>query len=117
MRPQLIGAYGEYIAAKLLREKGYSVITTNFRINSGEIDIVAEKNNIISFVEVKTRKDGGIYAPADAVDYKKQENLKTAASIYLSRFKLKNEYQFDIIEVLLNEEQKVFSVNHIEKAF
>ncbi len=117
MTTQLLGAYGEHIAARYLRENGFNIQATNFRVNNGELDIIAEKNNILYFTEVKTRKQGGVYPPAAAVDYRKQDNLRTAAAVYMNRFKLKNEYQFDIIEVLVDENDNVTSVNYIEKAF
>ncbi len=119
MNPKLTGAYGEHISARFLRQKGFDIVTTNFRINSGEIDIVAQLDGVIHFVEVKTRKTGGIYTPAEAVDFHKKENIRTTAGVYMNRFKLKNHFQFDIIEVLIDEfdNEKVVSVNFIEKAF
>ena len=117
MNTKLIGALGEYHAARHLREKGYDIFSGNFSSNTGEIDIVAFKDNVISFVEVKTRTIGAMFSPATAVDVKKQENIRNTAAAYISKYKLENEYVFDIIEVIVDENQKVSSINHIENAF
>lgn len=119
MNTKLIGAYGEQIAARYLRADKYNILAANFRAGTGEIDIIAEKGKIICFIEVKTRKEGGMFNPAEAVDYHKQNNLRSAASAYINRYKVKSETRFDIIEVLLSEENiyNVKSINHIKNAF
>lgn len=116
MRKELIGAYGEHLAAKYLRNDKYRIKAANFKTYTGEIDLIAEKKGVICFVEVKTRQIGGMTAPADAVDIHKQENLKSAASVYLSRWAKTSEYRFDIIEVFLENEELV-KINHIKNAF
>ena len=55
MNSKLVGAYGEQLAARHLRIKGYKILAANYRTGVGEIDIIAEKINVICFVEVKTR--------------------------------------------------------------
>ena len=50
-----IGSAGEKIAALYLEKKGYKILRRNFRVKGGEIDIIAENDDIISFVEVKSR--------------------------------------------------------------
>lgn len=118
MDSRLLGAKGEQYAAKYLRKKGYDILSGNFSLGTGELDIVAFKDNIIYFVEVKTRTVGGITAPADAVDYKKQENLKSSAAAYITKYKLqKYKYFFDIIEVFADEKGNIVDVNHIKNAF
>ena len=119
MNTKLIGAYGEQLAARYLRTQRYKILAANYRAGTGEIDIIAEKRKVICFIEVKTRKEGGMFAPADAVDFHKQNNIKSAASAYMNRFKLKNEVRFDIIEVFLSEENpyNVIKINHIPNAF
>lgn len=117
MNTRLLGAMGEQSAARYLRGKGYDIFTANFSINTGEIDIVAFKDNILCFVEVKTRREGGMLAPAEAVGYRKRENLKSVASAYMSRCSFDYDYRFDIVEVLVDDNMKVTSINHIENAF
>ena len=116
MRSDLIGAYGEHLAAKFLRDDNYIIRAANFKTYNGEIDLIAEKNNIICFIEVKTRQIGGITAPADAVNIHKQENIKSVASVYLNKYGNGLEHRFDIIEVFLDGKQ-VEKINHLKKAF
>ena len=113
--PRKTGLMGEMRAAQYLRRKGYDIYAANFKSKSGEIDIIAEKDHILCFVEVKTRRDGGYFPPADAVDRKKEENVRSTAAYYLSVSKLKMDVRFDIIEVILCEKQ--YKIRHIENAF
>lgn len=108
---------GEYFAARHLREKGYNIYSANYAYGTGEIDIIAEKKKTICFVEVKTRKQGSLYAPADAVDYKKQENIKSSAAAFMNNFSLNNKMRYDIVEVILGDNNDLVSINHIENAF
>ena len=78
------GARGEVAAARSLRERGYAVITANYRCRLGEIVIIAENAQYICFVEVKTRAENSRYAPADAVDVNKRKKLIAAAQLYLA---------------------------------
>ena len=113
----LLGALGEQLAAKYLRCNKYEIKAANFEAYNGEIDIIALKNGILCFVEVKTRQVGGIASPADAVNVHKQENIKSAASVYMNRWAPKfKEYRFDIIEVFVDGKE-LQSINHIENAF
>ena len=113
------GISGEDRVASFLRKRGAVIVKRNYSCRFGEIDIIAEYKEYILFVEVKTRKEGAMFAPADAVNYHKQNNIKSAASAYLSRYKIKNETRFDIIEVFLldDDEYNVMKVNHIKNAF
>lgn len=117
MNTKLIGALGEQAAAKFLRQNGYTIYSGNYKTNVGEIDIVAEKDNIICFVEVKTRKESAFSSPADAVDKNKQENIKSTAAAYISHYKVKNKVRYDIVEILVDEKYKVLDINHITDAF
>lgn len=117
MNSKMKGALGEQLAARFLRKKGYLICAANYSYGTGEIDIIAEKKKIMCFVEVKTRTQGGMYAPADAVDYKKQENIKSSAAAYMNGFSLKNKIRYDIIEVILSDNNDLVSINHIKNAF
>lgn len=117
MNTRLLGAYGEYCAARYLRENGYNILSGNYSSDTGEIDIVAIKDNVLSFVEVKTRTLGAMLPPSSAVDYKKQENIRNTAASYISKCKFENEYTFDIVEVIVSNDKNVESINHIKNAF
>lgn len=113
--PRKTGLIGELRAARYLRRKGFKIHVGNFKSKSGEIDIIAEKDNVLCFVEVKTRREGGYFPPAEAVDAKKEENIRSTAAYYLAMSKLKMDMRFDIIEVILCENQ--YKIRHIENAF
>lgn len=117
MNTRLIGALGEYTAARELREKGYDILSTNYANNVGEIDIVAQRLPYVCFVEVKTRRGDAMMRPADAVDYRKQENIRSAAASYMNKYKIKALLRYDIFEVYIDDEDNIISTNHIENAF
>ena len=116
MNSRLLGAFDEQEAAKYLRENGYTIKSANFKTYVGEIDIIAEKGKNICFVEVKTRTDGALLSPASAVDFHKEKNIEGSAAIYMKRYKTKLIPRFDIIEIIVSD-NKVVSLNHIERAF
>ena len=117
MNSSLIGAYGEHLAAKYLRYEKYNIKAANFKSYTGEIDLIAEKNGVLCFIEVKTRQVGGMLPPSSAVDARKQANIKSCASVFLNRFaKGAKETRYDIIEVLIDDKELI-NLNHIKNAF
>ena len=73
----------ETIAAALLTDNGYTVLARNWRRSTGEIDIVAEEDGWLVFVEVKYRRSGTAGAPEEAVDRRKQARIRRTAEWYL----------------------------------
>ena len=111
-----LGQSGESFAAKYLESKGYKIIARNFRIRYAEIDIVAELNDEIIFVEVKTRSNTRRGLPAEAVNLHKQKKIIEAASVFLQDDKFFDRpCRFDVIEIYSNG--KNFELRHIENAF
>lgn len=113
----LLGALGEHFAARYLRYDNYKIKAANYKTYAGEIDLVVLKDGVLCFVEVKTRQFGGMTSPADAVDIHKEENIKSAAAVYIN--KCAPEYKkmrFDIIEVFV-EGKELKNINHIKNAF
>ncbi|MEF9933639.1 MAG: YraN family protein [Clostridium sp.] len=109
------GEQGEIKAMGFLEDKGYYIIDKNYRTRSGEIDIIAEYNNAIVFVEVKLRSSLRFGVPSEAVNFKKASKIKTVAFSYLKDNNLLDHtVRFDIIEVYKSEN---FRINHIENAF
>lgn len=117
MNKNEIGLYGERQAARFLRDKGYKIISANYRTRLGEIDIVASKGKFIAFIEVKTRGENSIALPREFVDRSKQNKIITAAETYLAGNSTKLQPRFDIIEVYLDKDKKQKSINHIKDAF
>ena len=116
MNSNLLGVFGEQYAARFLREEGYEIWSANYKTNVGEIDIIAQKDGVVCFIEVKTRQAGGMLPPAEAVDLKKQENVKGSAANYINKYNIKNKVRYDIIEVLVNG-SSLSEINHIKNAF
>ena len=98
-----IGTAGEELAAEILKGKGYYIITRNFSCPYGEVDIIAVRDRIISFIEVKTRTTEEYGRPAEAVDIKKQKHLRNAASFFLSRYRRRFVgIEFHVMEIEIN---------------
>lgn len=112
-----VGVWGELFAVRYLRDNKYKILTTNYISRFGEIDIIAEKNNVLTFVEVKTRTGDPLFRPADAVDEDKQEKIKLTSEQFISRFKMQKNVCFDVCEVWLDDEMKLSNLNYIENAF
>lgn len=110
-----LGKTGEKIAERLLINKGYTIRKKNWRTGKREIDLIAENERFIVFVEVKTRTGNFIVHPLDAVTIPKQRNLIYAAETYMRLNQIEKEIRFDIITVVADG--RSFSTEHIEDAF
>lgn len=110
-----VGKRGELIARKYLLENDYYIIDTNYRNKIGEIDIIASKNDILIFIEVKTRTNRNYGYPYEAVNKKKQEKIVYCSLLYIKHKKFDDiQLRYDIIEVYLT---KTTEINHIDNAF
>jgi putative endonuclease len=109
---------GEKLALEFLKKKNYFIQETNYHSRFGEIDIIAQNENYIIFVEVKTRNSHAFAAPMEYVNSSKQVKIIKTALLYLSEGKHSEDVQprFDVIEIVL-EAGKSIKVNHIENAF
>src|SRR5262245_3525731 len=95
----------EIRAARYLRSQGYRIVATNFRVNEGEIDLVAWDGDILVFVEVKSRTSTD--APEAAVGFRKRARIIRAAHAYIARYHLQRAaYRFDIVAVNETPTQK-----------
>lgn len=118
-KTDLLGRWGEAEAAKYLRKKGYTIVAANYRTRFGEIDLIARKGGFLAFVEVKLRKDDSHGAAMEFVDARKQQRLRTTATLYLAQHETELQPRFDVIEVYAPQglNGKVKSINHLENAF
>lgn len=118
-RNNLIGAWGEALAAEYLLKKKYRLIATNFRCRYGEIDIIASNKKFLVFVEVKLRKSSKFANAFEYVDRHKQDRLRTTAQLYLSQHPTDLQPRFDVIEIYAPEGELTQSptINHMEDAF
>ncbi|MDR0336286.1 MAG: YraN family protein [Planctomycetaceae bacterium] len=108
---------GEEEAVWLLREKGYIILQQNIRIPEGELDIVARKNSLLVFVEVKTRQKQKFGKPSDAVKNAKRQRQIIIAQQFMSLCRITNvPIRFDIISILWPPNSPP-TLQHIENAF
>ena len=116
-RQKIFGKLGEDCAAKFLEAEGYTIVARNFRIRSAEIDIIARRDELIIFVEVKARSNIRHGLPAEAVNLRKQKKIIEAAGVFLQDENFCDcACRFDVVEVYLRGEL-VEEINHIENAF
>ncbi len=98
---QGLGKQGEAKAADFLAAKGYKILERNYRAGHQELDIIASENDILHFVEVKTRRGDQFGIGEDAMHKKKINCLLQAIDSYLTQFELEPEWQLDLLVVEL----------------
>ena len=111
-----IGQFGEQAASDYLEQKGYKILDRNWRHGRAEIDIVAMDGATLVFAEVKTRSNDLFERPESAVDEKKRRLLTRAAVAYMRKIGHEWAIRFDILAVVLREENHFF-IDHFEDAF
>jgi putative endonuclease len=110
-----LGKSGEAAALAYLKEKGYRILHTNWRLGSFELDIVAQTEEELVIIEVKTRSGGSITNPEDAVTDQKIKRIIAATDCYIRYFDIDLSARFDIISVIGSHPN--FEIDHIEDAF
>jgi len=110
-----IGKAGEQAAACLLQEKGYIIRHRNWRSGRKELDIVAENEDFLVVVEVKTRSTSTFEYPEKAVSALKIRRLIHATDAYIRYFHINKEVRFDVISII--GEPGNFTIEHIEDSF
>lgn len=118
-RNNIVGSWGESLAADYLRRKHFKLVATNYRCRYGEIDlIVCDKKHLV-FVEVKLRKSAGFAEAREFVDSHKQQRLRTTAEMYLSLYPTQLQPRFDVIEIYAPDGIATVrpEIHHMEDAF
>lgn len=112
---KVLGDKGEEIVAKFLTDKNFKILSKNFNTKYGEIDIIAQKDDLIVFVEVKTRKKE--YFPiSNVVTFSKQKKITKTAKFFLFQNNIIDKVcRFDVATVLFNDTKK--SLKYIPNAF
>ena len=114
-----IGVLGEDIAALYLAKRGFSVLFRNYLKKWGEIDIIAQKDSILHFIEVKSVTRENIsrvteeYNPLDGIHRRKQERLARVIQSYLLESSFKGEWQVDVVLVYVQAEKREAKVEVI----
>lgn len=114
---QAVGAYGEQVAVRHLEDAGYAVLARNWRCRGGEIDVVATRDGVAVFVEVKTRRSSAYGPPSLAVTPAKAERIRAVAQEWLLASRLAAVPQrFDVVSVFRPLSGPAV-VEHVEGAF
>jgi len=110
-----LGKLGEELAVEFLQKNGYEILETNWTFQKAEIDIIAQKENILAVVEVKTRSSLDFGLPQDFVKPNKIQLLVKAVNEYVISNNLDIEVRFDIIAI--HKEGQTFAIEHLIDAF
>lgn len=106
------GDNGEEAASQYLINHGFHILVRNYRSRYGEIDIIAQKDGIVVFTEVKYLQNSFVKSPGDQVDARKQRKIIKTALCYIEENDNGDlDYRFDVVEISGNR------INHIENAF
>jgi putative endonuclease len=118
-----LGNLGEKIAKDFLEKRGYKILVKNYipkwaGFDKKEIDLIAEKDNVLSFVEVKTLAGNKNFSPEDKVDFLKQKKIiRTAESYFLEKkIPFDKAWQIDVIAIRIDLEFKKAKIRHIKNA-
>lgn len=119
---QTTGALGERLAQKYLKNKGFTIIATNVLRKWGEIDIVAEKDGLVRFFEVKSQtihmngsREMDVSSPEEMAHSTKLEKVARTANIYMEERGDDREYQIDVLAVILDHDRHVARCRHYEQ--
>lgn len=110
-----LGKLGEELAVEYLQKDGYTILATNWVFQKAEVDIIAQKENVLAVIEVKTRSSLEFGLPQDFVKPKKIQLLTKAIDAYVNQENLDLNVRFDIIAI--HKEGKSFVIEHLIDAF
>jgi len=117
MKRRETGALGERIAADHLIGRGYAIRERNFRTREGEIDIIAEKDDTLVFVEVRTRRSRACGIPEESITQRKKARLVALAEAYMEdRDDLPQSWRIDVVALELERNGKISRIELFENA-
>ena len=118
-RNNLLGAWGESLAAQYLQKKKYKLLASGYRCRFGEIDLIVSDKEFLVFVEVKLRKSKRFAEAKEFVDVHKQNRIRVTAEMYLSQYPTELQPRFDVIEIYAPEgmDTNKPEIYHLEDAF
>lgn len=119
MTTKTTGDWGEALVANYLRDRGYQLVASGYRCRFGEIDLIAKKDGVLCFVEVKLRSNLKYGMPREFVTASKQEKLRMTAQYYLSTHDPDVTARFDVAEVYTDAEHNAQNtrIEYLENAF
>jgi putative endonuclease len=112
-----LGDWGEDLAARYLQERGHVIRARNYRYsNVGEVDLVAERDGQLVFVEVRTRRGNAYGTPEESITPAKQARLAQVAQAYVQEHSWTGDWQIDVVAVELTRSGRLLRVTHIPNA-
>ena len=123
-KKKILGALGESVAARFLEGKGFTILEQNYRQKWGEIDIIALKDDIVRFVEVKSvsreplpdiSRENGEHRPEELVHEHKLLKIARTAEMYMNGKNDLRDYQVDVVGVFLDVKNKKARCRLFEK--
>ena len=113
---QQLGEEGERIAEAWLVQRGWRILDRRFRSGHRDLDLVAEREGVVAFVEVKARRGRSFGHPVEAVNWRKQRELTRSAGVWIARHgDAKQAFRFDVVGVLMDGSGT--RIRHVENAF
>lgn len=110
-----LGEKGEDLAVNFLLKKGYEILERNYTFQKAEVDIIAQKEDVLAVVEVKTRSTNVFGNPQDFLKPKQIQRIVKAVDNYVTSNQLDVEVRFDIIAIVKQGNQ--FDIEHLENAY
>jgi putative endonuclease len=111
-----LGDFGERVAVAHLKAKGYRIAATNYRGPEGQVDVIAQKDDVLAFVEVKTRRGGAMGSAVESISSEQAERLLAAADEFTPAGGPDLVRRIDLIAIDLDASGRVLSLEHIESA-
>ena len=112
-----LGTWGEALAGRFLQDKGYRILTTNYRSSHGEVDIVARHGEELVFVEVRTRRGGNFGAPEESLSKAKIRRLVNTCQDYLQNTAREAApWRVDLVSIYLGPRREVQRIQHLPHA-
>ena len=112
-----VGKRGEKEAEVYIKEKGYSVLEKNYKNKYGEIDLVAQKNGELIFIEVRSKTENDFGTPEETVKEKKKKKLKQNALAYTTFKNYEGFYRIDLICIVFAKEGSLLRLTHYENIY
>ena len=106
---------GELTAFMVLQRDGFTILDTNWIFQKSEVDIIAQKDRFLIFIEVKTRGSKKFGKLSDTIDKKKISLYKDAAEGYLEQYPSELEVRFDVVNIIIGKDET--EIEHISNAF
>jgi len=111
-----LGRHGEELAARHLEDKGYQIVTRNWRCRAGEIDLVVRDGDALAFVEVRTRRGKAFGSPEESITPAKQARLATLAETYIQEEAWPGNWRIDVVAVEMDARGRLLRIDHYDNA-